>query len=81
MRPSKTTALNVSLTLVAAAILAACGSDNDTASPSVTINGVVTAELHDHDPRKRTKGVLAMPVIPAEMKVQYKDLQLARIRN
>nr|WP_297524316.1 phosphoesterase [uncultured Roseateles sp.] len=43
MRPSKTTALNVSLTLVAAAILAACGSDNDTASPSVTINGVVTA--------------------------------------
>ena len=43
MRPSKSTALNVSLTLVAAAILAACGSDNDTPSTSVTINGVVTA--------------------------------------
>lgn len=43
MRHSKSTALNASLTLVAAAILAACGSDSDTQSPSVTINGVVTA--------------------------------------
>ncbi|MFX1678078.1 phosphoesterase [Mitsuaria sp. CC2] len=43
MRHSKSAALNVSLTLVAAAIMAACGSDNDTQSPSVTINGVVTA--------------------------------------
>ncbi|ANH68222.1 phosphoesterase [Mitsuaria sp. 7] len=43
MRHSKSTALNASLTLVAAAILAACGSDSDTQSTSVTINGVVTA--------------------------------------
>ncbi|HEY1398154.1 MAG TPA: hypothetical protein VF536_18690, partial [Roseateles sp.] len=43
MRHSKSTALNASLTLVAAAILAACGSDSDTQTPSVTINGVVTA--------------------------------------
>jgi hypothetical protein len=43
------------------------------------INGVVTAELFDRDPRKRTAGVLAMPVIPAEMKVQYKDIRLKRL--
>lgn len=44
MRPSNTSALNASLTLIAAAILAACGSDGDSpATPSVTINGVVTA--------------------------------------
>lgn len=43
------------------------------------INGVITAELHDDDPRRRTKGVLAMPVIPAEMKVQYKDLRIKRL--
>jgi hypothetical protein len=43
------------------------------------INGVVTAELFDRDPRQRTEGVLAMPIIPAEMKVQYKDLRLKRI--
>lgn len=43
------------------------------------VNGVVTAELRDADPRRRTKGVLAMPVIPAEMKVQYKDLRLKRL--
>ncbi|WP_431047366.1 phosphoesterase [Roseateles sp. L2-2] len=44
MRHSKNTALNASLTLVAAAILAACGSDGDSpTTPSVTINGVVTA--------------------------------------
>jgi hypothetical protein len=42
------------------------------------INGVVTAELHDHDARHRVEGVLAMPVIPAEMKVQYKDIRLKR---
>src|SRR5215218_4966891 len=33
------------------------------------INGVVTAELHDGDPRRRGEGVLAMPIIPVEMKV------------
>ena len=43
MRPRTSTALNASLTLVAAAILAACGSNDDPTSPSVTINGVVTA--------------------------------------
>jgi hypothetical protein len=43
------------------------------------INGVVTAELFDHDARKRTEGVLSMPIIPAEMKVQYKDLRLKRL--
>ncbi len=44
MRPSNTSALNASLTLIAAAILAACGSDGDSpATPSVTISGVVTA--------------------------------------
>ena len=45
------------------------------------INGVVTAELHDADPRRRDEGVLAMPVIPAEMKVQYKDLRLKRLMS
>ncbi len=43
------------------------------------INGVVTAELHDHDPRRRVEGVLAMPIIPTEMKVQYKDVRLKRL--
>ena len=46
---------------------------------TLKVNGVTTAELHDRDPRRRTKGVLAMPVIPAEMKVQYKDLRLKRL--
>jgi hypothetical protein len=43
------------------------------------IDGVVTAELHDGDPRRRVEGALAMPVIPAEMKVQYKDLRLKKL--
>lgn len=43
------------------------------------INGVVTAELHDCDARRRSEGVLAMPIIPTEMKVQYKDLRLKRL--
>ncbi|MBO9686403.1 MAG: phosphoesterase [Mitsuaria chitosanitabida] len=44
MRPRTSTALNASLTLVAAAILAACGSSSDDPTiPSVTITGVVTA--------------------------------------
>jgi hypothetical protein len=43
------------------------------------INGVVTAELFDRDARKRIEGVLAMPIIPTEMKVQYKDLRLKRL--
>jgi acetyl esterase len=43
------------------------------------INGVVTAELHDGDKRQRKEGILAMPIIPAEMKVQYKDLRLKKL--
>ena len=43
------------------------------------INDIVTAELHDGDKRQRKEGVLAMPIIPAEMKVQYKDLRLKRL--
>ena len=44
------------------------------------INGVTTAELFDADENhKRRKGVLAMPIIPAEMRVQYKDIRLKRI--
>jgi hypothetical protein len=44
----------------------------------LTINGVVTAELHDNYLSRVRRGCLAMPVIPAEMKVQYKDLRLKR---
>jgi hypothetical protein len=43
------------------------------------INGVITAVLHDDDPRRCVKGVLAMPVIPAEMKVQFKDIRLKKL--
>ncbi|RZI62615.1 MAG: phosphoesterase [Rubrivivax sp.] len=44
MRHSKSSALNASLSIVATAILAACGSDDGPSTPaSVTINGVVTA--------------------------------------
>lgn len=44
------------------------------------INGVTTAELFDGDKqRQRLRGVLAVPIIPAEMKVQYKDIQLKRL--
>jgi hypothetical protein len=46
---------------------------------TLKVNGVITAELHDHDSRKRTEGILAMPVIPAEMKVQYKDVRLKKL--
>ena len=42
------------------------------------INGIVTAELHDGDARRRSEGVLAMPIIPTEMKVQCKALRLKR---
>jgi hypothetical protein len=45
------------------------------------INGIVTSELRDADKRRRSKGVLAMPVIPAEMKVQYKDIRLKRLTD
>jgi hypothetical protein len=43
------------------------------------LNGVVTADLHDAFLHRVKRGCLAMPVIPAEMKVQYKDLRLKRL--
>jgi len=46
---------------------------------TIKVNGVVTAELFDADKRRRTSGVLAMPVITKEMKVQYKDIRLKRL--
>ncbi len=46
---------------------------------TLTINGKTTAELFDADKRQRLEGVFAMPIIPAEMKVQYKDIQLKRL--
>lgn len=46
---------------------------------TLKISGVVTAELQDGDPRHCLKGVLAMPIIPTEMKVQYKDIRLKKL--
>ena len=46
---------------------------------TIHVNGKLTTELHDADPRHRLEGVLAMPVIPEPMKVQYKDLKLKRL--
>ena len=46
---------------------------------TIHVNGKLTTELHDADPRRRLEGVLAMPVIPEPMKVQYKDLRLKRM--
>ena len=47
---------------------------------TLKVNGKTTAELHDGDKqRQRLKGVLAMPVIPSEMKVQYKDIELKKL--
>ena len=44
------------------------------------INGVLASVLEDHETGKAARsGVLAMPVIPAVMKVQYRDLQLRRL--
>jgi len=41
------------------------------------INGIKTSELNDLESAKAcVKGVLAMPVIPAVMKVQYKDIRI-----
>ncbi len=43
------------------------------------INGVLATVLEDHETGKAARsGVLAMPVIPSVMKVQYRDLQLRR---
>jgi hypothetical protein len=51
--------------------------------PRVTlkINGKVTAELTDLDPRARATGVLAVPVITTPMKVQYKEIRLKRLEE
>jgi hypothetical protein len=46
---------------------------------TIKVNGVVTAELFDADKRRRPAGVLAMPVITKEMKVQYKDIRLKQL--
>ena len=46
---------------------------------TIHVNGKLTTELRDADPRHRLEGVLAMPVIPEPMKVQYKDLRLKRL--
>jgi hypothetical protein len=41
------------------------------------INGKITTELEDREKDKaRAAGVLAVPVIPQPMKVQYKDIHL-----
>ncbi len=46
------------------------------------INGTVTAELEDRESGKaRSSGVLAMPIIPEVMKVQYKDIKLRAIHS
>jgi hypothetical protein len=46
---------------------------------TLAINGKVTAELVDREAGKAAaEGVLAMPVIPEPMKVQYKDILLKR---
>lgn len=44
------------------------------------VNGKVACELTDHDKkRKCSTGLLAVPVITKEMKVQYRDLRLKRL--
>lgn len=44
------------------------------------VNGRIACELFDGDKqRQRLAGVLAVPVIPKPMKVQYKDLRLKRL--
>ncbi len=44
---------------------------------TLEINGRTTAQLIDRERGKAAaEGVLAMPVIPEPMKVQYKDLRL-----
>ena len=47
---------------------------------TLKVNGKVACELTDGDKQKqRLSGVLAVPVIPKEMKVQYKDIVLKRL--
>jgi len=50
-------------------------------SLQLSINGKVTAELVDRETGKAaTEGVLAMPVIPEPMKVQYKEIRLKELK-
>lgn len=46
---------------------------------TLKVNGQLACELVDGDKRQRLTGVLAVPVIPKEMKVQYKDVRLKRL--
>ncbi|QOV87804.1 3-keto-disaccharide hydrolase [Humisphaera borealis] len=47
---------------------------------TLKVNGKLACELTDRDKQKqRVSGVLAVPVIPKEMKVQYKDILLKRL--
>jgi hypothetical protein len=48
----------------------------------IHINGIKTAELFDGDKkRQRLSGILAMPVIAAEMKVQFKEIRLKQLEK
>ncbi len=45
------------------------------------VNGVVTADLEDHEKGKaHLAGVLSVPVVPEPMKVQYKDITLTTLK-
>ena len=49
---------------------------------TLKINGRVTSELTDREKGKAlASGVLAMPVIPEPMKVQYKDIRLKSLKK
>jgi hypothetical protein len=47
---------------------------------TLKVNGKTTIELFDGDAaHRKLSGVLAMPVITSEMKVQFKDIRLKRL--
>ena len=49
---------------------------------TLKINGRITSELIDQEKGKAlVSGVLAMPVIPEPMKVQYKDIRLRNLKK
>lgn len=49
---------------------------------TLRVNGKLACELIDADPKKqRLSGVLAVPVIPKPMKVQYKEIRLKRLED
>ena len=53
----------------------------ETLQIALAINGKTTAELDDRQRGKAlAEGVLAMPVIPEPMVVQYKDLRLKDLK-